>query len=153
MNIFDREIMALESEIRNLKIQKQRTASQLKTKEFVVPIHFELYKRNNYTIASNKIYYITATPKSNVAPMISVRVDVNGLENRNWWLQEFFDSTRPDYNPEKNLVDYEYMFFIIGSNNQSDWDSLNAGIPVYVDCNFIITCSSELDIDVETRDY
>ena len=154
MKPFDNEIIALENEIKNLKIQKQLSVSQLKTKEYVVPMHWEFYKKNNYTITSKQIYDITITPKNNVAPMISVRLDVDSFDDRNWWILENFDSSSEGgYNPEKNLVSYRWMLLMIRSDNQSDWDSLNNGNPVYLDFNFIITCSSEIDVDVETREY
>lgn len=141
---FKKEVNNLYRELIALKTQKERMANTLQTKEQSFNISFDLILTYEWGVANihskkNAIIDINTFGHN---PLVSVRSNMNNLDNRSIFLL-------PIYDHSTGHIGYSIGVF---SYNQSDYDTLSGGGSVTLNYTFTITATSDTNISISYKD-
>ena len=141
--LFDERMIALETEIRNLKTAHLKTATTISTKTANQALNFSLYLPDEYSILSTQRAVITMTSKNNTDMISScylVSVTPSNLNDRFVFIKRVQSPT--------GTAKFDVVVF---SQNQDDYDTLSGGGSVNLNYTVQLVGSSDYNVSVEYR--
>lgn len=136
---FDKEMQAMQREIAALKQQKEKSAGLMRVKEYTVNLSFEMETHwFLYNYIRSKLLAVIDINANGLNPLTSIDFQITSLEDRliQW---------KPLYNASSGHIGYLVSIY---SQNQSDYDILNAGGSLTL--NYTANIKSTADITINT---
>lgn len=142
-NEFDKEILAMNSEILALKQQREKSANVLKTQTVNLSLTFNLEIAGQFDlyVRSDKMAVIDIDSGDN-NPLTGITFNINGLNNRIIRHMPIYD---------KNTGHIGYMVFIY-SNNSTDMNTLMGGGTVTLTYSANISATATITPTVTYKD-
>ena len=143
MNRFSDEIREINTEIKSLKIFKDKQASLLRTEKQFFSVDFVLKWNSSFDQPASDYMYFTANTNSyDITPMASVAIEEDDLQDR-----EIISYCSPEIG---NEIIHIYarceLYFRVISNNASDIAATQGGGTKTITLNFSITGTSRFEI-------
>lgn len=136
---FDKEMQAMQREIAALKQQKEKSAGLMRVKEYKVSLSFEMETHSFlYTYIRSKLLAVIDIDTNGLSPLTSLDFEITSLDDR---LIEW----NPLYNGSTGHIGYLVSIY---SQNQSDYDILNAGGSLTL--NYTANIKSTADVTINT---